>query len=135
MINKEKVVIMTKAAMEESRSGKRKRPAMDYFLEDYVGLQVVKGLIGVTLVYVLLVAAWGLYTADVWMISYTVEQLFDMGRQLLLLYLVVLVMSAVILILVYSLRYYQAKTMVKEEEYQLKRLVRHYENEERKRGE
>ena len=50
MIDKEKVVAMTAAAMEENRSGKKKRPATDFFPEDYVGIQTVKGLIGITLV-------------------------------------------------------------------------------------
>ncbi len=135
MINKEKVVIMTKAAMEESRSGKRKRPATDYFPEDYVGMQLFKGLLGVTILYAILVAVWGLYTADIWMITYTVPQLIEMAKQILLIYAIVMAVSAVILLLVYSLRYYQARTMVKEEEYQLKKLCRYYEREERKRGE
>lgn len=135
MINKEKVMIMTKAAMEENRSGKRKRPAVDYFPEDYVGFQVIKGLVGVTILYVIVVACWGLYTADVWMVSYTFPQLWDMFIRLLMLYGVVMIVSAVILVLVYSLRYYQAKTMVKEEEFQLRKLSRYYEREERTHGE
>ena len=128
MINKEKVVMMTAAAMEEHRSGKRKRPATDYFPEDYVGLQVIKGLIGITMVYALLIGAWGIYTAETWLASYSYADLFDLGRRFLLLYIAVMVVSAIILLLVYSLRYYQAKTMIREEEAPLKKLCRYYEN-------
>jgi hypothetical protein len=100
-----------------------------------VGFQVIKGLVGVTILYVIVVACWGLYTADVWMVSYTFPQLWDMFIRLLMLYGVVMIVSAVILVLVYSLRYYQAKTMVKEEEFQLRKLSRYYEREERTHGE
>ena len=135
MISEEKIQIMTQAALAEGHNKRDKRPASDYFPEDYVGLQVVKGVAGVTLVYLFFVACWALYTADIWMVSYTIPQLINLAERLLLLYVLVAVLSAVILILVYSLRYYQARTMIKEEEYYLRRLMKYYDNEERKHGE
>ena len=130
MINKEKVMIMTRAAMEESRSGKKKRPAMDYFPEDYVGLQVIKGLIGVTIMYAIAVAAWALYTSDQWLAYYSYVDLFEMGKRFLLLYVIVLAASAVILIMVYSLRYHRARSLVKEEAHQLRKLCKYYDKTE-----
>ena len=130
MIDKEKVVIMTKAAMEETRSGKKKRPAVDYFPEDYVGLQVIKGLIGISVLYVLAAGAWALYTAESWLASYSYADLFELGKKFLLLYVIVMAMSAVILVMVYALRYYRARAMVKEEAHQLRRLCKYYEKTE-----
>lgn len=129
MIHKEKVEWMTKTAMAEKKYRRDISPAAHFFPEDYVGFQVVKGILGVTCLYILIVAGWALYTADVWMTAYTFAQLLDLGRRLLLLYIVIAVLSAVILLLVYSLRYYQAKTSLKEEEYNLRKLCRMYDEE------
>ena len=104
MIDKERVMLMTKTAMTAKKHRRDVFPASDYFPEDYVGFQVVKGIIGVTCIYILIVAGWAAYTADTWMTAYTFAQLFDLGRRLLLLYAVIAVLSAVILFLVYSLR-------------------------------
>lgn len=134
MISEEKIQIMTQAALAEERNRKDKRPAVNFFPEDYVGFQVIKGVIGVTLVYIFFVVCWGLYTADTWMVSYTLPQLINLAQRLILLYVLIAVLSAIILILVYSLRYYQARTMVKEEEYHLRRLHKYYDNEDRKHG-
>ena len=132
VIDKERVMLMTKTAMTAKKREREVFPASDYFPEDYVGFQVIKGIIGVTCIYALIVAGWAMYTADTWMTAYTFAQLFDLGRRLLLLYLVIALLSGVILLLVYSLRYYQAKTSLKEEEYNLRRLCRLYDEEERK---
>ena len=118
---------MTAAAMEENRSGKKKRPATDFFPEDYVGIQTVKGLIGITLVYGLIVGAWFVCTADVWLSTYSYGDLLDLAKRFLILYAVVMVVSAIILVLVYSLRYYQAKSMAREEENKLRKVCRFYE--------
>lgn len=132
MIDKERVMLMTKTAMSEKKHQKDIFPAVDFFPEDYVGFQVVKGIVGVTCIYLLIVAGWAVYTADTWMTAYSFAQLIDLGKRLLLLYAVIALLSGVILLLVYSLRYYQAKTSLKEEEYNLRRLCRLYDEEERK---
>ncbi len=134
MINKEKVVLMTKTAMAAKKNERENFPATDYFPEDYVGFQVIKGVLGVTLLYVLILAGWGLYTADVWMTAYSFAELLDLAKRLILLYAVVAALSAIILLLVYSLRYYQARTSIKEQEYNLHKLCRLYDEEEGRKG-
>ena len=129
MISKEKVMIMTKAAMEESRTRSRRYPASRYFPEDYVGFQVLKGIIGVTFLFLLVVGGWALSTADTWM-TWSFTRLWEILIQLFIIYIAIILAAAVILLLVYSLRYYQSKQRMKEEEYQLKKLCRYYDKEE-----
>ncbi|MDD6213373.1 MAG: hypothetical protein PUB22_09580 [Clostridiales bacterium] len=135
MIDKEKVKIMTREAMLEKKNKKHGLPAQNFFMDDYISLQVIKGVIGTTLLYAVGVAVWLLYTMDSWINSYSLIQVWDVVIRLGILYLVILVISVAILIMVYSLKYFRAGRLLKEQQYYLKKLSRYYENEEKKRGE
>ncbi len=134
MIDRERVTVMTKAAMDESHNRRKIFPAMNFYADDYVSFQVLKGILAVTLFYILAVACWALYTADTWML-YSVDEALSLLVRLGLLYLCVLVVSVIILILVYALRYTQSRRVVKEQQRDLKKISHFYENQERQRGE
>ncbi|MCD8053189.1 MAG: hypothetical protein LUF00_03935 [Lachnospiraceae bacterium] len=134
MIDRDKVIAMTKAAMDDSKNRKKSSPAKNYFADDYVSVQVLKGILGMTVVYVLLVSCWALYTADVWML-YSLERILEMGKYLGILYLCVLLATILILVLIYTLRYSQARRALREQQNDLRRVRNHYEHTEKRREE
>lgn len=131
MIDKEKVRIMTDAAMEDAHDHRRKRIAVRYYPEDYVGVQVFKGAVGVTFLFFAVLSIWALADADDWM-TWKLARIKAYAGRLLVLYLIVLAVTILILVLVYTLRYYQSRRMMRREIRSLRKIERIYDHEERK---
>jgi len=135
MIDREKVVIMTREAMEEKRNRRKVFPAADFFMYDYVSFQVIKGWIGITLFYVIAVAAWLVYTMDRWIGSLSIRGLGQIFLHYVKLYVLVIIISGAILIAVYTARWIRSRAILGRQHANLKKLNNYYDQEDRKWGE
>ena len=107
MLNEEKIRWMTKASIYEKRQGRIDLGRNEYFMGDYVRLHLLKNGISLTIAYILLA---GLYAV------YKIEEIFDMAatmqlglllKEMLLLYIILLVIYTGIGIVYYSWQYHR----------------------------
>ena len=113
MLNEEKIRWMTKASIYEKRQGRIDLGRNEYFMGDYVRLHLLKNGISLTIAYILLA---GLYAV------YKIEEIFDMAanmqlglllKEMLLLYIILLVIYTGIGIVYYSWQYQSSRKQVK----------------------
>ena len=109
MLNEEKIRWMTKASIYEKRQGRIDLGRNEYFMGDYVRLHLLKNGISLTIAYILLA---GLYAV------YKIEEIFDMAanmqlglllKEMLLLYIILLVIYTGIGIVYYSWQYQSSR--------------------------
>ena len=121
MLNEEKIRWMTKASIYEKRQGRIDLGRNEYFMGDYVRLHLLKNGISLTIAYILLA---GLYAV------YKIEEIFDMAanmqlglllKEMLLLYIILLVIYTGIGIVYYSWQYQSSRKQVKK----YYRILRH----------
>lgn len=121
MLNEEKIRWMTKASIYEKRQGRIDLGRNEYFMGDYVRLHLLKNGISLTIAYILLA---GLYAV------YKIEEIFDMAanmqlglllKEMLLLYIILLVIYTGIGIVYYSWQYQSSLKQVKK----YYRILRH----------
>lgn len=121
MLNEEKIRWMTKASIYEKRQGRVDLGRNEYFMGDYVRLHLLKNGISLTIAYILLA---GLYAV------YKIEEIFDMAanmqlglllKEMLLLYIILLVIYTGIGIVYYSWQYQSSSKQVKK----YYRILRH----------
>ena len=121
MLNEEKIRWMTKASIYEKRQGRIDLGRNEYFMGDYVRLHLLKNGISLTIAYILLA---GLYAV------YKIEEIFDMAanmqlglllKEMLLLYIILLVIYTGICIVYYSWQYQSSRKQVKK----YYRILRH----------
>ena len=126
---------MTKAAMVQKKDKRGMFTASRFFGDDYVSFQVIKGLIGVTFCYVLILALWVLDNADALMTQYSLDSLMRIAQGFGVLYILTAVITIFIGVLVYTSRYWKSRESAKAYQTSLKKLSRLYQKEEKERKE
>jgi hypothetical protein len=134
MLNEDKIKVMNKLAMYEKTEGKKYLPVSKYYRSDYIGLALIKNFFLVTIGYVLVVAAVGVYFGDFLMDNIHKMDLRALGESLLVGYVVLMVVYILLTLLIYNVRYFRAKKGVKEYYRQLTKLDKMYVRDERKGG-
>ncbi len=113
MLNEEKIRWMTRASIYEKRQGRIDLERNEYFMGDYVRMHLLKNGISLTIAYILLV---GLY------VIYKIEEIFDMAanmqlglllKEMLLLYIILLVIYTGVGIAYYAWQYQSSSKQVK----------------------
>lgn len=113
MINKRKVRLMARTAMYEKHEGTTDIPKAKYYKKDYVGLQMWKTAIAVTLAYVLILGLAAAYNFE-----YIVYHLTKMNYTVVIiigitLYVAMETIFLLIAYFVYSIRYDDAEYGIK----------------------
>ncbi|MBQ0042022.1 MAG: hypothetical protein KBS85_01700 [Lachnospiraceae bacterium] len=126
MIQEEKISIMTHLAIAEQREGKQNASIRTYFRGDYIGLNVIKGVLCATICYVLigvLNIAYNLNSimADV----YTMDYL-QVAQEVLSSYLMTVVIFVAFSYIISLYNYYNARKNQKNYLKLLKRLSDYY---------
>lgn len=112
MLNEEKVILMTRAALYEEKKGKEQLKISRYFRHDYISLQLLCGWFFLTVSFVLCAVLWGACNME-----YLLENLHKMdlkhfGMTVISLYVFITIVYICILYAVYTYRYYRAKKSV-----------------------
>ena len=122
MVDKEKVILMTKLASYEKTDGRKNMNIVNYFRSDYIGFQVLKAIIAATLSFVLVLAVYLFYNFEDLMADIYKMDLLSTGKGLVAIYLCLVGGYVVIAYFVYTYRYFKAKRSLKEYYTGLRRL-------------
>lgn len=120
---------MTKMASYEENDGRKNVAIGNYFRGDYIGLQVLKSVISVTIAFAAGFALFICYDFEVFMQEIYKMDLITFAKNVLIWYGVSVAVYSVISYLVYSYRYTKARKSLKSYYNNLKKLNSLYHNE------
>ena len=113
MLNEDKIRIMSRCAMYEKGQGKEDLAVNRYYQGDYVRLNTLKTLIGVTVGFVLCFGLYLVLRAEYYMENIVGMDLMAFARNVLMYYVIVLVIFAVISIVFYGWKYTDTQKRVR----------------------
>lgn len=129
MIREDRVILMTKLQAYEDRGGKRDIGIAGYFRGDYIGSQILKSVICITIAAAIFYAGYVFYDLESFMKDLYQRDWLAYASALLTRYLVLVIGYAVITYLVYAYRYTKAKKGLKKYYGGLKELNAMYHEE------
>lgn len=127
MLSQERIKLMTKMAAYEENEGKTYMSIGSYFRSDYMGMQVLRSIIGATFAYLIICGLYVYYHLETLMQDIYKMDLVAFGRQVLLYYIIFVVAYALLTYVVYSFRYSRAKRSLKRYYRHLKQLAAIYD--------
>ncbi|MBO5336045.1 MAG: hypothetical protein J6A94_02800 [Lachnospiraceae bacterium] len=127
MLNEERVILMTKMASYEGNEGKKNMAIGKFFRSDYIGIQVLKSVLSVTICYAVCFALYIFYDFEVFMQDLYKMDLIAFAVQVLKYYGIAVVAYGLLSYVVYSWRYAKAKKSLKCYYNNLKKLYSLYQ--------
>ena len=127
MINESKVILMTRMASYEAGKGKKDLATGKYFRSDYITLQLMKAIFTGTLAFMIVIGVMLLYDFDAFMKSLYEINILQVGKDLVVKYLILVGLYALIVYIVSAYRYNRARQGLKTYYGNLKRLSKYYE--------
>lgn len=127
MLNEERIILMTKLASYESGEGKKNVAIASYFRSDYIGVQVIRSIIGSTIAFFIVFGLYVLYDFETFMLDIYRMDLFVFAKNVLVYYCIMVIGFSVLTYLIYSYRYSKAKKSLRNYYNNLKRLASMYE--------
>ena len=113
MIHEERVILMTQLQAYEDRGGKKDIAVASYFRGDYLGSQMLKSVICMTVATAIFFAGYVFYNLESFMKDLYQIDWIEYASTLFTRYLVLVIGYAVITYLVYAYRYTKAKKNLK----------------------
>ncbi len=132
MLNEERIKLMTRMASYEEHEGRENMAIGNYFRSDYIGLQVMKAVISATLTFAIVLGVIVFYHFETVMKEVYQVDLLEMGRKLLLAYVIFTGIYTLICYLVFSYRFSRAKKSLKKYYSHLQELAELYEDDSRR---
>jgi len=132
MLNQERIKLMTRMASFEENQGKQSMAIGSYFRSDYIGMQMIKSILGATIAYLLVFGAYVFYHFETFMQDIYKMDLLKFAEDVIFRYVVFLAVYLVISYIIYAYRYSKAKKSLKKYYYNLKQLSALYDLENRK---
>lgn len=129
MLNKERIILMTKLASYEQKEGKKDAAVYSYFKGDYIGLQVIKSVVSATIAFGILFVLAIFYDFEVFMADVYKMDMLGFARNVMILYLCTVGVYGILAYFVYLYRYKKTKANLKRYYNNLKRLSRMYTEE------
>ena len=130
MIKEDKVKLMTKLAIYEQGEGKKIIPVSKYYRNDYISIKLIESVISITIVFLLSIVIGVLYNIDYLSEHIVSLDLIDIGKKILVAYLITLVVYMIISYIVYSIKYRKIKKSLDKYGEDLKTLYLMYKKEE-----
>lgn len=131
MLNNEKIRVMTKLAIYESKSGKEDIKLSQYYKRDYIRLQVLNTVVFSTIGYGLILLLIGVYQSE-YLISEAVQLNYrSLGMYILGVYIMVLTVSIFATIIGYTIKFNSSRKKLSGYNNGLKFLRKLYEEEEK----
>ena len=128
MIEKDRIMLMTRMASYENTEGKKMIRITDYFRGDYVALGMLKTAVAVTVSFLTVVGIYVFCNADKFIAEFYETDFAVMLKRLTSSYAVVMVIYLLIAFILYSYRYTQARKSVRVYRKALKKLISMYGN-------
>lgn len=127
MLNEERVKLMTRMASYEAGEGKKNMNIGNYFRSDYIGMQVLKSVISATIAFGICFGLYLFYGFEHLMQDVYKMDLLQLGKRVLLAYVVMVLVYGVISYVVYASRYKKARKSLKKYYNNLRKLSGLYE--------
>jgi hypothetical protein len=109
MVNEERVILMTRLASYEKGPGRKNVAIGSYFRGDYIGFQLLKSIISVTMACAIVVGVYIFYHFEDLMLDVYQLDLFELGREVLRYYLIIVVIYCTLTYMLYSYRHHKAR--------------------------
>lgn len=122
MLSEERVKLMTRMASYEATAGKKNESVAKHFRSDYVGLEVLKAVICATLACMIVFGVYIYYDFEELMLDIYKIDLFEFAAGILKKFVVFVVGYSVIVYIVFTMKYSEAKHNLKKYFYNLKLL-------------
>lgn len=129
MIHEERVILMSKLQAYEDGDGKKDIAIVNYFRGDYLGAQLLKSVIYITIAAIIFYAGYVFYHLEDFLKNLYQTDWIEYAKTLLVRYLVLVIGYALITYLVYAYRYVIAKKNLKKYYGRLKSLGAMYHQE------
>ncbi len=122
MLNKERVILMTRMASYEQNEGKKNMRRGNYFRSDYILVEVLKAVISATIAFVLIFALYILYDLENFMANIYKIDLLSFGLGILKYYIVTVVTYGALAYIWFTIRYAKTKKSLRLYKHNLKKL-------------
>lgn len=122
MLNEERVKLMTRMASYEAGEGKKNMNIGNYFRGDYISLQVLKSIICSTLAFVICFGLYLFYDFEHFMQDIYQMDLLQFAKDVLVIYVVVVVGYSLVSYIIYSIRYKRVRKSLKKYYNNLRKL-------------
>ncbi len=129
MINESRIKLMTRLAAYEAGEGKKNMAIGTYFKGDYIAKEVMKSIVFATIVYAVAVGVYVAYDFEEFMQDIYDIDLLQLGRTLLIRYLIFTGGYSFITGIVYTVRYKKARHSLRVYYNNLRRLNAMYKKE------
>lgn len=133
MLSQERIKLMTKMAAYEEKEGKTYMSIGSYFRSDYMGMQVIRSIISATFAFLIICGFYVYYHLESLMQDIYKLDVWTLGKQVILYYIIFVAAYALITYIVYSFRYSKAKRSLKRYYRHLKQLAAIYDIEKNNR--
>lgn len=131
MLNENRIKVMTKMAMYETRQGAEDIKINSYYKRDYVGFKTLIAMIWITLAYALAVIMWAGLFMDEILQKISVNYIIFCAVSIVGIYLVLLLVYIVAASEFYKAKYTKARNRLKKYNHNLTRLNKMYEKEKK----
>lgn len=122
MLNENKIALMTKMAIYEQGEGKKSLPMSKYYRSDYISLRIINTTIVTTIAFFLVAALAVLVNVEKLLDELVSMDLMKIGKNVLTVYIVVIVFHVVMTYFVYSYRFKRYRKGLNEYNGSLKKL-------------
>ncbi len=126
MLDKDKIILMTRMASYEATEGKKMIPIAGYFRSDYVGFNIIKSAVSVTLAFIVIVSVYLVCNADKFISEFYEANFMDVVSRFINIYGFVLIIYILVSYIVYSFKYTAARKSVRIYQKALKKLISMY---------
>lgn len=134
MLNNDKIRIMTKLAIFESKNGKEDIKLSQYYKRDYIRLQVLNTVVFTTIGYLLILLLVGVYQSE-YLIAEAVKLDYKaIGLYVLAIYVMLLTVLVLCTVIGYTIKFESSRKKLAGYNKGLKYLRKIYEEEENQRG-
>lgn len=113
MIDEEKVKLMTKMAAFEKHHGQKDMNIVNYYRNDFIGFQILKAIIAATISFIAVFAIYFFYNFEMIMSDIYEMDYAEIGKKIVLVYLIIVGVYCVLCYILYAYRYSKAKKELK----------------------
>ena len=130
MLDEKRIYLMTQLALFEEHHKEQLDGVNAYFRGDYIGRHMIKNGLRVTLVFLLILAGWGLYHAETLIVDITQIDVTALGVRILFAYAVTMCAFLVLTYGIQAIRYARARKDLYQYRELLRQLEKVYQQEE-----
>jgi len=127
MLDRDRIILMTKLASYEAGEGKKNLAVTKYFRGDYISLHILKAVFSGTIVYAIVVGVMFLYNTDFFVNDIYQLDLVQLGKKYALSYILSVGTYTLAMYVYASYRYNRARQSLKTYYSNLKKLEKYYE--------